>query len=57
MDAVCELAEEKSWEYDHSCYNIFAPGVAANEVENYLLVSIDGIGFVVIRQTIDIGGE
>ncbi|MFQ5815039.1 MAG: hypothetical protein ACE5G7_00895 [Candidatus Hydrothermarchaeaceae archaeon] len=57
MVAVCEFAERKIEQYDHGCYNIFTPGDAAGEVENYLLVSIDGIGFVVIRQTIDIGGE
>lgn len=57
MVAVCEFAEHRS-EHSGSCYNIFAPGDAADEVENYLLVSVDGIGFVVIRQTIDIrGGE
>jgi hypothetical protein len=56
MGAVCEFAEPKVRKSDRGCYNILAPGDASNEVENYLLVSIDRIGFVVIRQTIDIGG-
>ncbi len=57
MVAVCEFAEQAIVHSDHSSYNIFAPGDAAYEVENYLLVSIDDIGFVVIRQTIEVGAE
>ncbi len=57
MVAVCEFAEQAIVHSDHSSYNIFAPGDAAYEVENYLLVSIDDIGFVVIRQTIEVGVE
>ncbi len=55
MVAVCEFAGQRS-DQGGSCYNIFAPGDDVDEVENYLLVSVDGIGFVVIRQTIDVRG-
>ncbi len=59
MVAVCEFAEQISAHSNHDSanYNIFAPGDAAYEVENYLLVSIDDIGFVVIRQTIEVGDK
>lgn len=57
MVGVCEFAEQRFEHEGSSCYNIFAPGDDDSEVENYLLVSIDGIGFVVIKQSIEIGGE
>ncbi len=57
MVAICEIPQQVSEYHDQGCYNIFAPGDALGEVENYLLVSIDHIGFVVIRQTIEVGGK
>ncbi len=35
-------------------YTIFSPGEKPGTIENYLLLSIDGMGFLVIKQTIDV---
>ncbi len=35
-------------------YTLFSPGDDPEVIENYLLLSIDGIGFLVIKHTLDL---
>jgi hypothetical protein len=47
------LAQKHGLETARS-YSIFCPGGSPHTIENYLLIPIEGAGFVVIKQEIDI---
>ncbi len=53
MEATYEFAKEDRRE-QNGAYTVLCPGEIPDTVDNYLLVAVDGIGFVVIRQVIDI---
>ncbi len=57
MDAACEETPiVRSPTRGHGSYTIFCPGGSPETVDNYVLVSVDGTGFVVIKETIDLDG-
>ena len=39
---------------EHISYTIFSPGKDPETIENYLLLSIDGIGFLVIKHVLNL---
>ncbi len=39
---------------EDTSYTLFSPGDEPDTIENYLLLSIDGIGFLVIKHTLDL---
>lgn len=53
MEAMCEYANAER-RGQRSAYTVLCPGELPDTVDNYLLVEVDGIGFVVIRQVIDV---
>jgi hypothetical protein len=52
-----EITHEERFSEAGGAHVIFCPGESPNTVENYVLVSMDGTGFIVIRQTIPINSE
>ncbi len=58
MKATCGYANPSRVQNSQSKnYTVFCPGANPGTIENYLLVSLDGMGFVVLKETIDIEEE
>ncbi len=66
MSQVCEfpvhhdsvLTEQADHERDiDRSYSIFCSGERSNIVENYIMIPIDGTGFVVIKEDIEVSGD
>lgn len=52
-----DITHEERFSEAGSAHVIFCPSESPNAVENYVLVSVDGTGFIVIKQTIPINSE